>query len=75
MPDVRVRSADCQFSPDAGRLHVRVGLEAGHQNYLKHPKRPPLSHIVDIKQGQRGGIAAFPEAVPHLLDEQPGSAA
>ena len=33
MPDVRVRSADCQFSPDAGRLHVRVGLEAGHQNY------------------------------------------
>jgi len=33
MPGVRVRSADCQFSPDAGRLHVRVGLEAGHQNY------------------------------------------
>lgn len=33
IPDVRVRSVDCRLSPDAGRLNVRVCLEAGQQNY------------------------------------------
>ena len=33
MSGVRVRSADCRLSPDAGRLSVRVGLEVNRQNY------------------------------------------